>query len=235
MKETFNHPTILKSHALGKYILETFAYPREHEQLEAIRKATIEKYSYMSAMSITADVGSLLSMLVKIMNAKKTVEVGVFTGYSLLSTALALPDDGKIMAIDIDREAYETGLPFIQKAKVEHKIQFIQSDATEVLKGLSAKGEEGTFDFAFVDADKPNYINYHEQLLKLVKIGGIIAYDNTLWGGSVAESDEDKIASFLKTWKNDIIQFNNLLANDSRIELALLSIGDGLSLCKRLI
>lgn len=102
------------------------------------------------------------------------------------------------------------------------------------VKLLILQGEEGTIDFAFVDADKPNYINYHEALLKLIKIGGIIAYDNTLWGGSVIETDEDKIASFLKVWKNDIIEFNNFLAKDSRIELALLSIGDGLTLCKRL-
>ncbi|KZV17966.1 flavonoid 3',5'-methyltransferase-like [Dorcoceras hygrometricum] len=122
----------------------------------------------------------------------KTIELGVFTGYSLLSTALALPDDGKIIAIDIDREAYETGLPFIQKAKVEHKIQFIQSDGNKVLKEFIVNGEEGTFDFAFVDADKDNYINYHEELLKLIKIGGVIAYDNTLWGGSVAVSDEER-------------------------------------------
>ncbi|KZV17033.1 anthocyanin O-methyltransferase [Dorcoceras hygrometricum] len=181
-------------------------------------------------MSVSADVGLFISMLVKIMNAKKTIELGVFTGYSLLSTALALPDDGKIMAIDIDREAYETGLPSIQKAKVEHKIQFIQSDANHVLEELSAKGEEGTFDFAFVDADKPNYINYHERLLKLIKVGGIIAYDNTLWGGSVVETDEDKVVSFLKDWRNAIMEFNNFLAKDSRIELSLLSIGDGLTL-----
>ncbi|XP_073132731.1 flavonoid 3',5'-methyltransferase-like isoform X2 [Henckelia pumila] len=190
MKEKYDHPTILQSHALSKYILRTFAYPREHEQLEAIRMATVEKYSYMSAMSVSADVGLFISMLVKIMNAKKTIEVGVFTGYSLLATALALPHDGK--------------------------------------------GEEGAFDFAFVDADKPNYINYHEQLLKLIKIGGIIAYDNTLWGGSVVETDEDRVVSFLKEWRNSIMEFNDFLAKDSRIELVLLSIGDGLTLCRRL-
>ncbi|XP_073130552.1 flavonoid 3',5'-methyltransferase-like [Henckelia pumila] len=232
MKDKFTG-TILQSHALSKYILET-AYPREHEQLKEIRMATVEKYDFKSMMNVPADEGLLISMLLKIMNAKKTIELGVFTGYSLLSTALALPDDGKIVAIDPDREAFETGLPFIQKANVAHKIQFIQSDANIVLKEFVENGESGTFDFAFVDADKDNYINYHEKLLDLVKVGGIIAYDNTLWGGTVAISDEDEMEHYLRVWRQAVIDFNEFLAKDSRIELALLSVGDGLTLCKRL-
>ncbi|XP_075485932.1 flavonoid 3',5'-methyltransferase-like [Primulina tabacum] len=232
MKEKFTG-TILQSHALSKYILET-AYPREHEQLKEIRMATVDKYNFMSKMNVPADEGLFLSMLLKVMNAKKTIELGVFTGYSLLSTALALPDDGKIVAIDPDREAFETGLPFIHKANMAHKIQFIQSDAIMVLKEFVANGESETFDFAFVDADKDNYINYHEELLKLVKVGGIIAYDNTLWGGTVAISEDDEMENYLRVWRQAVIDFNALLAKDSRIELALLSIGDGLTLCKRL-
>ncbi|XP_020551838.1 flavonoid 3',5'-methyltransferase-like isoform X2 [Sesamum indicum] len=182
--------TILQSDALAKYLLETSAYPREHEQLKELRNATVDKYQFWSLMNVPADEGQFLSMLLKIMNAKKTIEVGVFTGYSLLSTALALPDDGK--------------------------------------------GEEGTFDFAFVDADKENYINYHELLLKLVKVGGIIAYDNTLWSGTVAASEDDEMQDYLKGCRGHIMKLNSFLANDGRIELAHLSIGDGLTLCKRL-
>ncbi|XP_073130574.1 flavonoid 3',5'-methyltransferase-like [Henckelia pumila] len=233
MKEKFTG-TILQSHALSMYILEKMAYPREHEQLKEIRMATVDKYDFKSMMNVPADEGLFISMLLKIMNAKKTIELGVFTGYSLLSTALALPDDGKIVAIDPDREAFETGLPFIQKANVAHKIQFIQSDANIVLKEFVENGESGTFDFAFVDADKDNYINYHEKLLDLVKVGGIIAYDNTLWGGTVAISDEDEMEHYLRVWRQAVIDFNEFLAKDSRIELALLSVGDGLTLCKRL-
>ncbi|KAL0364320.1 UNVERIFIED_CONTAM: Flavonoid 3',5'-methyltransferase [Sesamum angustifolium] len=233
MKDKF-YGTILQSDALAKYLLETSAYPREHEQLKELRHATVDKYQFWSLMNVPADEGQFLSMLLKIMNAKKTIEVGVFTGYSLLSTALALPDDGKIIAIDPDREAYETGLPFIQKANMSHKIQFIQSDAMKVMNDFLSKGEEGTFDFAFVDADKENYINYHELLLKLVKVGGIIAYDNTLWSGTVAASDDDEMQDYLKGCRGHIIKLNSFLANDHRIELAHLSIGDGLTLCKRL-
>ncbi|CAA0833155.1 Caffeoyl-CoA O-methyltransferase 1 [Striga hermonthica] len=173
-------------------------------------------------------------MLLKIMNAKKTIEVGVFTGYSLLSTALALPHDGKIIAIDPDREAFETGLPFIQEANVAHKIQYIQSNAMKVMEQLLIKGEEGTFDFAFVDADKENYINYHEKLMKLVKVGGIIAYDNTLWSGTVVASEDAEMEDFLRGCRGHIMELNTFLAKDARIELAQLSIGDGVTLCKRL-
>ncbi|KAL0372277.1 UNVERIFIED_CONTAM: Flavonoid 3',5'-methyltransferase [Sesamum calycinum] len=233
MKDQFSG-TILQNEALAKYILETSAYPREHEQLKELRTATVDKYQFWSLMNVTADEGQFLSMLLKIMNAKKTIEVGVFTGYSLLTTALSLPHDGKIIAIDPDREAYETGLPFIQKANMAHKIQFIQSDATTVMDDLMAKGEEGTFDFAFVDADKENYINYHEQLLKLVRVGGIIAYDNTLWSGTVAASEDDDMQDYLKGCRGHIMKLNTFLAQDPRIELAQLSIGDGLTLCKRL-
>ncbi|GFP88381.1 flavonoid 3' 5'-methyltransferase [Phtheirospermum japonicum] len=196
--------------------------------------ATVNKYQFWSLMNVTADEGQFISMLLKIMNAKKTIEIGVFTGYSLLSTALALPDDGKIVAIDPDREAYETGLPFIKKANMAHKIQFIQSGAMTVMDELLIKGEEETFDFAFVDADKENYINYHEKLLKLVKVGGIIAYDNTLWYGTVVASEDDEMEGFLKGCREHIMDLNTFLAKDPRIELAQLSIGDGVTLCKRI-
>lgn len=239
MKEK-SSDTILQSEALSKYILETSAYPREHVLLKELKEATTRKYKEWSAMCVPADEGQLISMLLKLMNAKKTLELGVFTGYSLLVTALALPEDGKVVAVDGDREAYEVGLAFIEKAGVGQKIQFVNSDIITALNHLLENGEEGTFDFIFVDADKKNYINYHEAVLKLVKVGGLIAYDNTLWFGTVAMSDQDLAASgleplecyrpnmeFLKT-------FNAVLAADSRIELALLSVGDGISLCRKI-
>ncbi|XP_050378689.1 flavonoid 3',5'-methyltransferase-like isoform X2 [Argentina anserina] len=233
-REEFLEKTILKSPGLLKYILETSCYPRENELLKQLREATVEKYPFRSIMNVPVDEGLLLSVLLKIMNAKKTLELGVFTGYSLLTTALALPADGKITAIDPDKEAYEVGLPFIQKAGVEHKIDFFHSDAFSVLNDLINNGkEEGSFDFAFVDADKKNYINYHELLVKLVKVGGIIAYDNTLWFGLVAEPEE-MVKEPLRPGRNHLIELNNILAGDSRVELAFVSIGDGLSLCRRL-
>uniref|UniRef100_F6HG97 Caffeoyl-CoA O-methyltransferase n=2 Tax=Vitis vinifera TaxID=29760 RepID=F6HG97_VITVI len=189
----------------------------------------------LSLMNVPVDEGLFISMLLKIMNAKKTIELGVFIGYSLLATALALPQDGKIIAIDPDKEAYQTGVPFIKKAGVEHKINFIQSDAMTVLNDLIADGkEEGTLDFAMVDADKENYLNYHELLLKLVRVGGIIAYDNTLWFGSVARSEEEEMMDFERAGRVHIMKLNKFLASDPRVELSHLSIGDGVALCRRL-
>ncbi|XP_021861087.1 flavonoid 3',5'-methyltransferase-like isoform X2 [Spinacia oleracea] len=187
---------ILSSPALREYILETSAYPNEHQQLKEIRDATVDKYKHMSIMNASADEAQFLSLLLKLINAKNTLEIGVFTGYSLLTTALALPDDGK--------------------------------------------GKEGIFDFAFVDADKENYIKYHEPLLKLVKVGGVIAYDNTLWFGSVAFDPNDEIFKNDPAMKlikqigyEEIRHLNGFLANDPRIESTLLSVGDGLTLCRR--
>ncbi|KAM1859725.1 hypothetical protein ACFX13_011992 [Malus domestica] len=225
---------ILKNPALLKYIFETSCFPREHEQLKQLREATVEKYPFWSLMNVPVDESLLLSMLLKVMNAKKTLELGVFTGYSLLTTALALPADGKITAIDVDKEAYEVGLPFIQKAGVENKINFCQSNAFTVLNDLITKGkEEGSFDFAFVDADKDSYMEYHKLLMKLVKVGGIIAYDNTLWFGTVAEPEEN-VENFAKQSRKHLLELNSFLAADDRVELAVVSIGDGLTLCRRL-
>ncbi|KAM2656363.1 hypothetical protein EV1_011881 [Malus domestica] len=225
---------ILKNPALLKYIFETSCFPREHEQLKQLREATVEKYPFWSLMNVPVDESLLLSMLLKVMNAKKTLELGVFTGYSLLTTALALPADGKITAIDVDKEAYEVGLPFIQKAGVENKINFCQSNAFTVLNDLIIKGkEEGSFDFAFVDADKDSYMEYHKLLMKLVKVGGIIAYDNTLWFGTVAEPEEN-VENFAKQSRKHLLELNSFLAADDRVELAVVSIGDGLTLCRRL-
>ncbi|KAM0962177.1 hypothetical protein ACFX13_021769 [Malus domestica] len=174
-------------------------------------------------------------MPLKVMNVKKTLELGVFTGYSLLTTALALLLMAKyITAIDVDKEAYEVGLPFIQKAGVEHKINSCQSDAFTVLNDFITEGEEeGSFDFAFVDADKDSYMEYHKQLMKLVKVGGIIAYDNTLWFGTVAEPEEN-VQEFARKGRKHLLELNSFLAADDRVEPAVVSIGDGLTLCTRL-
>ncbi|KNA14162.1 hypothetical protein SOVF_110060 [Spinacia oleracea] len=231
---------ILSSPALREYILETSAYPNEHQQLKEIRDATVDKYKHMSIMNASADEAQFLSLLLKLINAKNTLEIGVFTGYSLLTTALALPDDGKVIAFDPDREAYEVGLPYIKKAGVEHKIDFVQGPAMPFLNDMITNGKEGIFDFAFVDADKENYIKYHEPLLKLVKVGGVIAYDNTLWFGSVAFDPNDEIFKNDPAMKlikqigyEEIRHLNGFLANDPRIESTLLSVGDGLTLCRR--
>ncbi|XP_028806465.1 probable caffeoyl-CoA O-methyltransferase At4g26220 [Neltuma alba] len=227
-----NRP-ILMSEGLVKYILESSVYPRESEPLRELRNATDNHP--LNFIASSPDAGQLMALLLKLLNAKKTIEVGVFTGYSLLLTALNIPDDGKIIALDPDRNSYEIGLPFIKKAGVEHKIEFLESPALPVLdKLLKDQANDGSFDFAFVDADKNNYWNYHERLIKLVRIGGIIAYDNTLWGGSVAMAEEE-VPEVKREWRKHAIAFNKAIADDSRLELTLASVGDGLSICRRLL
>ncbi|XP_058093228.1 norbelladine 4'-O-methyltransferase 2-like [Magnolia sinica] len=186
-------------------------------------------------MSTPPEEGQLLHLLLKLMNAKRTMEIGVFTGYSLLCTALALPEDGKITAIDVDRKSFEIGLPFIQKAGVEKKIDFIESEALPVLDKMLQEGrEEGSFDFAFVDSDKENYGEYHERLMKLVKIGGLIGYDNTLWFGTVVVPDCSSLPDDGRRLRDCLVNFNKFLASDPRVEISQICIGDGITLCRRL-
>ncbi|XP_068665142.1 probable caffeoyl-CoA O-methyltransferase At4g26220 [Aristolochia californica] len=225
--------TLLKNDALHKYILETSVLPRELEQLKELRDVTNEHPR--SVMSTPPEEGQFLTLLVKLLNAKKTIEIGVFTGYSLLCTALALPADGKITAIDPDRATFELGLPFIKKAGVESKINFVESEALPYLDNILEEGkEEGSYDFAFIDADKLNYENYHERLMKLVKVGGVIAYDNTLWFGSLAEPPNREWPERFHSVREFFLNFNKMLASDSRIEISQICIGDGLTLCRRL-
>ncbi|GAB2292227.1 hypothetical protein Dimus_026476 [Dionaea muscipula] len=162
-KKIYQPHGLLESDELYQYLLNTSVYPREPQILKELRAASS---SHPLAYYGTApDGGQFLSLLMKLVNAKKTIEVGVFTGYSLLATALTLPEDGKVIGIDIDRKAYEIGLPSIKKAGVEHKIDFIESPALPILDNLlQDPANEGAFDFAFVDADKTNSRNYHERL-----------------------------------------------------------------------
>ncbi|GKV14065.1 hypothetical protein SLEP1_g24989 [Rubroshorea leprosula] len=223
---------LLQSEELYQYILETSVYPREPEPLKELRDVTAR---HPRARWATApDAGQLMALLLNLVNAKRTIEIGVFTGYSLLLTALTIPEDGKIVAIDLNRETYEIGLPIIKKAGVEHKIDFIQSEALPVLdRLLEDLGNESNFDFAYVDADKINYWNYHERLMKLVKVGGIVVYDNTLSKGSVAMPEESTPESWREN-RRRILDLNKLLAADPRVQISHAALGDGITICRRL-
>ncbi|KAL2930002.1 Caffeoyl-CoA O-methyltransferase [Bienertia sinuspersici] len=219
-----------KHHSFEAHSMDV--YPREANVLKELREATdIHPKSYMAGSPMA---GQLIAFLLKKENAKRTIEVGVFTGYSLLLTALSIPNDGKITAIDVDRDAYEIGLPSIKKAGVEHKINFIEADALLTLDNLLQNEENsGSFDFAFVDADKRSYQKYHERLIKLIKVGGVIAYDNTLWSGTVA-MPETQVPHFMKKDRDAVIKLNAFLASDPRIDIAHLPLGDGITFCRRL-
>ncbi|KAD6454975.1 hypothetical protein E3N88_09681 [Mikania micrantha] len=225
------HKGLLQSDELYKYILETNVYPHEPEPLKEIRALTCSHRLFF--MGTSPDAGQMIEMLLKLTGAKKTLEIGVYTGYSLLLTALAIPEDGKIVAIDVNREFYEIGKPVIKKAQVEHKINFIESEAIVALdKLLEDPNNKGSFDYVFVDADKINYLNYHEKVMELVKVNGIVVYDNTLWYGSVVKS-KDLVPETLKEGRISVLKFNKSLANDSRVKLSMVPLGDGLTICRR--
>nr|O65162.1 RecName: Full=Caffeoyl-CoA O-methyltransferase; AltName: Full=Trans-caffeoyl-CoA 3-O-methyltransferase; Short=CCoAMT; Short=CCoAOMT [Mesembryanthemum crystallinum]AAC08395.1 caffeoyl-CoA O-methyltransferase [Mesembryanthemum crystallinum] len=227
------HKSLLQSDALFQYILETSVYPREPEPMKELRDITA-KHPW-NLMTTSADEGQFLNMLLKLINAKNTIEIGVYTGYSLLASALALPDDGKILAMDINRENYELGLPVIQKAGVAHKIDFREGPALPVLDLLIEDAKNhGSFDFAFVDADKDNYGNYHKRLIDLVKIGGVIGYDNTLWNGSVAAPADAPMRKYVRYYRDFVMEFNKAIAADPRVEICQLPVGDGITLCRRI-
>ena len=199
-------------------MLDTSVLPHEPECMRELRLVT-DKHEW-GFMQSSPDEAQLLRMLIKLMGARNTIEVGVFTGYSLLATALALPADGRVIAIDVDREYYEIGRPFIEKAGVAHKVDFREGPALDHLDALLADERNlGAFDFAFVDADKPNYVRYHEQLLRLVRVGGAIVYDNTLWDGTVALPPDAPLSDHDRRMAAAMRDLNARLSVDGRVEV----------------
>lgn len=198
---------------------------REHEVLTKLRQETDRHQA--SIMQISPEQGQFMALLVKLLAAKKTLDIGVFTGYSSLVVALALPDDGVVVACDRDPEATKIARRYWQEAQVEHKIDFRLAPALDTLNELIADGQVGSFDFAFIDADKRNYANYYECCLTLLRPGGIVAIDNVLWFGSVADpSDVDKRTIAIR-------EFNQKVYQDERVEVSMLPVADGLTLAMK--
>jgi predicted O-methyltransferase YrrM len=175
-------------------------------------------------MQIGPDQGQFLHLLVQLLGAKKTLEVGVFTGYSALWVALGLPDNGRIVACDINEKYTTVARRYWQEAGVDQKIDLRIGPALGTLDELLKSNQAGTFDFAFIDADKGNYENYFERALQLLRSGGLIAIDNTLWSGKVANPDENDADTVA------IRQLNEKLHRDERVTVSMLTVGDGLTL-----
>ncbi|MEH2331442.1 class I SAM-dependent methyltransferase [Nostoc sp.] len=195
---------------------------REPEILGKLRQETANHPR--SGMQISPEQGQFMSLLVQLIAAKKTLEVGVFTGYSSLSVALALPADGKIIACDVSEEFTAIARRYWLEAGVADKIDLQLAPALETLERLLATGQAETFDFAFIDADKENYDGYYERSLQLVRPGGLIAIDNVLWSGQVAEEqNQDESTQAIRA-------LNEKLHHDERVTLSLVPIGDGLTL-----
>lgn len=198
---------------------------REPAILKSLREETAKLPS--SVMQISPEQGQFMALLIGLMGAKKTLEIGVYTGYSSLAVALALPDNGQIIACDISTETSAIAKRYWIKAGVEQKIDLKIAPALQTLDQLIEQGASNTFDFAFIDADKYNYANYYERSLSLVRPGGLILIDNVLWSGKVADpKDHDKQTEAIR-------QLNAMIYQDERVNISLLPIGDGLTLAQK--
>lgn len=178
-------------------------------------------------MQISPEQGQFMALLAKLVGARRCIEVGTFTGYSALAVAMVLPADGTLIACDVSDEFTRIGRPFWKEAGVEAKIDLRLQPALKTLDALLSEGQQNTFDFAFVDADKPNYIRYYEKLLQLVRPGGLICADNTLGlSGAPIVRQHGVSAKAMR-------EFNEHVHHDERVDLSMIPIGEGLTLLRR--
>ncbi len=208
---------------LFKYLLDNSL--RDTDLKKRLREETANMPE--GGMQITPEQGQLMALLVRLIGARKTLEVGTFTGYSALCVAEALPEDGKLVACDISDAWTRIGQSYWKEAGVEGKIDLRIGPAIETLDTLLEQGEAGAFDFAFLDADKTGYDAYYERALQLLRTGGLVAVDNVLWGGRVTDpnsDDEDTLA---------IRALNEKIRDDQRVDASMLMVGDGLYLARK--
>lgn len=222
-RESMSNKTLTVDDRLYDYLLSVSV--REPEVLRQLREETT--HHPMRQMQIAPEQGQFMAMLVKLIGAKKTLEIGVFTGYSSLVVALALPPDGQIIACDVSEDYTAIARRYWERAGVAHKIDLRIAPAVKTLDQLIAEGQSNQFDFAFIDADKSGYDDYYERSLQLVRPGGLIAIDNVLWSGRVADPQE------MDNRTNNIRALNAKLYADERIDLSLVPIADGLTLARK--
>ena len=215
-----SNSTIGLNDNLRKYLLDVSC--RESKVLKDLRQET--SYLKESQMQISPEQGSFLSFLVNIINAKKTLDIGVFTGYSSLVVASQLPIGGMVTACDTNIKWTDIARKYWKLAGVEKKINLVLDPAKKTLDKLLTDGYESTYDFSFIDADKINYQIYFERSLKLLRVGGVIAIDNVLWGGKIIDNNDNDPAT------RAIRSFNQKLFVDERVSISMIPIGDGLTL-----
>ena len=215
----------LLSDDIERYVGQTIS--KETPLQKRLRAETAKLPGNWAMMQIGADQGAFLALLVRLIGAKRTIEIGTFTGYSALAVAQALPNDGKVIACDINEEWTSIARRYWQEAGLADKIELRLGPAVDTLKSLLAAGGSGTFDFAFIDADKSGYDAYYELCLKLIRPNGLIAVDNVLWSGAVVNSKKrDGDTAALRA-------LNLKMRDDTRVDSVLLTVGDGLTLARK--
>ena len=215
--------TIQMTAALSEYLLLGAA---ESPAARRLREET-QELGRVSGMQVSPEQGAFMALLVKLIGARRALEVGTFTGYSALMVAQALPPDGRLVTCDVSAQWTAVGQRHWAAAGVADKIDLRLAPAIETLDALIAAGESGTFDFAFIDADKENYDSYYERCLTLLKRRGVVAIDNVLWGGRVADPTQSDPAT------QAIRALNEKVRADTRVDAAMLPVGDGLTLAMK--
>jgi predicted O-methyltransferase YrrM len=216
------HRSVLPD-AIDAYVRSMGA--RETDLQRRLREETL--HLPQAGMQIGADEASLLALVVRMIGARRAIEVGTFTGYSALAVASALPTDGHLVCCDVNREWTDVGRRYWREAGVAGRIDLRIAPAAETLQALARDPGPGSFDFVFIDADKSGYDAYYEHALVLLRAGGVIAIDNTLWSGGVADasqSDDDTVA---------LRALNQKIQRDERVDMCLLSVGDGVTLARK--
>jgi predicted O-methyltransferase YrrM len=215
--------TIVLTDPLYEYLLSVSL--REPELLAELRAEAATRPEV--ELQIAPEQGQFMALLVRLTGARRCLEIGVFTGYSSLATALALPDDGRIVACDVSEEWTAVARRFWRRAGVEHKIELRLAPALDTLDALLADGAASTFDFVFLDADKGNYPAYYQRIYALLRPGGLLAIDNTLWSGRLLDPRERDPET------EGIRRLNDQLLRDARVDLSLLPLADGLTLVRK--
>jgi predicted O-methyltransferase YrrM len=216
-------PRSLLPEAVADYVTSLVA--AETDAQRRLREETLKLP--MGMMQIGPDQGAFMSLLVAAIGAKRAIEIGTFTGYSAISIARALPKEGQLICFDVSEEWTSIAKRYWKEAGLEKRIELKLAPALETLQELLGKGKDGSFDFAFIDADKTGYDAYYEACLKLLRPNGLIAIDNTLWSGAVADpkaKDADTVA---------LRALNLKISNDARVDAALLTVGDGIMLVRK--
>lgn len=198
----------------------------EPELLKALREETLATLE-AAPMQISPALGQFLRFLLETIQAKRVLEIGTFTGYSAICMALALPKDGQVTCCDVSFDWTRMAVKYWEKIKLQHKITLHLAPAIKTLQSFIDQHQENSYDFAFIDADKPNYTHYYEYCLRLVRAGGVIAIDNVLWDGEVINPDNQNENT------NAIRALNQQIYHDDRVTMCLLSVGDGLTLVRK--
>jgi caffeoyl-CoA O-methyltransferase len=215
--------TIAVTDAIWQYLIDVTV--REPAVLGKLRDETARLPN--GGMQISPEQGQFMALLIELIGAKRTLEVGTFTGYSALRVALALPPEGRVLACDVSEEYTNVARRYFREAGLEHKLELRIGPALATLDALLSEGQAGSFDFAFIDADKANYGGYYERCLSLLRPGGLLGVDNTLWNGAVADpSKRDPDTQAIR-------ELNARVADDSRVSASLVPIGDGLLLARK--